>query len=77
MEIFGMGIWEILLIFVVAMIIWGPAKLVGIGKTLGKMVHNLKKSTSDLTNQISLEVEEKNKSNDAHKAQSTSKPESK
>lgn len=77
MEILGMGMWEILLIMVVAMIIWGPAKIVGVSKTLGKMVHNLKKTTSDLTKQISSETEEKNISTDAHKAQSPSEPERK
>ena len=77
MEFLGMGMWEILLIFVVAMIIWGPAKIVGVAKTLGKMAANMKKTTSDLTKQISLETEEKNKSTDAQKAQPPSKPESK
>ena len=77
MEIFGMGMWEILLILVVVVIIWGPAKMVGAGKTIGKMVRNLKKMTSDFTNQVSLEVEEKNTSTDAHKAQSSSEPEHK
>ncbi len=61
MEFFGMGILEILLILVVAMIIWGPGRIVDIGRTLGKMVHTLKKATFELTTQISKEMEEKEK----------------
>ena len=61
MDFFGMGIGEILLILVVALIVWGPGRIAEIGKTLGKMVHNLKKATSDLTAQITNETEEQEK----------------
>jgi sec-independent protein translocase protein TatA len=77
MEIFGMGMWEILLIIVIAIIIWGPANIVGFSKGLGRLVRNLKKMTSDFTNQVSSEVEEKKMSTDAHKAQSSDEPERK
>lgn len=56
---FGMGAGEILLILVIAVIIWGPGKIVDVGKTLGKMARNIKKTTSDLTAQITAETEEK------------------
>ena len=59
MEFFGMGMGEILFILVIALLIWGPGKIVGVGKTLGKIAYNLKKSTSSLTSQISAELEEK------------------
>ena len=61
MDFFGMGAGEIILILVVAMIIFGPGKLIGISKSLGKMVYNLKKVSSDLTTQITKEIEEKDK----------------
>ena len=61
MEFFGMGILEIVLILVIAMIIWGPGRMVDIGRTLGKMVHTLKKATFELTTQVSKEMEEKEK----------------
>ncbi len=61
MDFFGMGIGEILLILVVALIVWGPGRIAEIGKTLGKMVHNLKKATSDLTAQITNETEDQEK----------------
>jgi len=59
MDFVGMG--EILLVLVVALIIWGPGRIVGIGRTLGKMMRNLKKVTSDLTTQIISETEEQEK----------------
>ena len=61
MEFFGMGISEILLILVVALIIWGPGRMVDIGRTLGKTVRALKKATFELTTQVSKEMEEKEK----------------
>ncbi len=63
MDFFGMGIGEILLILVVALIIWGPERIAGIGRTLGKMVRTLKKATFDLTAQITKETEEQEKKN--------------
>ncbi len=61
MDFFGMGMGEILLILVVALIIWGPGRIAEIGRTLGKIVHALKKATFDLTAQITKEMEEQEK----------------
>jgi sec-independent protein translocase protein TatA len=58
-EFFGMGGGEILFILIIALLIFGPKKIVDISKTLGKIMHDLKKATSDLTTQISREAEEK------------------
>ena len=57
MEFFGMGMAEILLILVVALIIWGPGRIAEIGRTLGKMTRALKKATFDLTTQVTKEIE--------------------
>jgi len=75
MDFLGMGTGEILLIIVVALIIWGPDRIVEIGRTLGKMVSTLRKTSFDLTKQISkeLEVEEKDLPSPS-KAISGSKP---
>ncbi len=61
MDFFGMGMGEILLILLVALIIWGPERIVEVGRTLGKVARALKKTSFDLTSQISkeLEMEEK------------------
>ncbi len=61
MDFLGMGMVEILLILVVALIIWGPGRIVEIGRTLGKIVRSLRKASSDLTTQITKELEEEKK----------------
>ena len=61
MDFFGIGTGEVLLIVVVALIIWGPGRMIEISRALGKMVHNFKKATFDLTEQISKETEEQEK----------------
>ncbi len=58
MEFFGMGAGEIFLILVIALIIFGPARIVEIGRSLGKMIYNLRKATSDLTTRVTREIEE-------------------
>jgi len=58
MDFFGMGFGEILLIMVLALIIWGPGRLTEIARGVGKMMHNIKKASSDLTTQITKELNE-------------------
>ena len=53
----GIGIWEILLILVVALLVLGPNKLPGIARTLGKTVRTIKKASTDLTTTLTREVE--------------------
>ncbi len=57
MEFFGMGTGEIILVILVALIIWGPGRIVEIGRTMGKMVRTLKKATADLTTQVTRELD--------------------
>ena len=59
MDFFGIGMGEVLLILVVALIIWGPGRIVEIGRTLGKIVRTLKKASFDLTAQVTKELEGK------------------
>ena len=61
MDFLGVGGWEVLLILVVAAIILGPGKVVEFGRTLGKMARVLKKATSDLTTQVTKELEDQEK----------------
>ena len=56
----GIGTWEILLILVVALIIWGPGRLPEIARTLGKTVRALKKASFDLTTAVTKEIEKEN-----------------
>jgi len=57
MDFFGMGIGEIVLILVVALLIWGPGRIVEIGRTLGKLTSTLRRASTDLTTQITREIE--------------------
>ena len=61
MDFFGIGLGEILLILVVALIIWGPGRTAEVGRTLGKIVRALKKATSDFAAQVNSETEEQEK----------------
>lgn len=79
MEFFGMGTGEILLILLVALLVWGPGRIVEVGRTLGKIMGTLKKTSFDLTAQVTKELEEekpkdnppKPKANDENKSQAT------
>lgn len=52
---FGIGMQELLLILVVALIILGPKKLPDVAKSLGKALNEFKRATSDIKE--SLEVD--------------------
>jgi TatA/E family protein of Tat protein translocase len=58
MDFFGIGPLEILLIFVLALIIFGPHKLADIGKSLGKTVRSVRQAMSDVTTQVTKEIED-------------------
>jgi TatA/E family protein of Tat protein translocase len=52
----SIGIMELLLIFIVALLVFGPKRLPEIGRTLGKALGEFKKATDDLKNTIEREV---------------------
>jgi len=58
MGFLDIGMWEVLLILVVALIIWGPGKLPEIARMLGRAVRALRKATFDLTATVTKEIEE-------------------
>ena len=53
----SLGISELLLIFIVALLVFGPKRLPDIGRTLGKALGEFKKATDDLKNTIEREVQ--------------------
>jgi len=61
MGFLDIGVAEILLILVVALIIWGPRRIPEIARTLGRMVHNLKKASFDLTKEVTKEIDAEEK----------------
>ena len=54
----GIGIWEILLIIIVALIVLGPGRIPEIARSLGKAFRAIRKASSDLTTTVTRELEE-------------------
>ncbi len=54
---FGISMWEMILIFAIALIVIGPDKLPDLAKTVGRMMGELKKAVSDIKESIDLEDE--------------------
>ena len=54
---FGMGMSEVAVILIVALIFIGPKKLPEIAKTLGRALNEFRRATTDLKDAISLEGE--------------------
>jgi sec-independent protein translocase protein TatA len=52
----SLGIQEMILIFIIALIVFGPKKLPEIGRTIGKALGEFKKATDDFKNTIEREV---------------------
>ena len=52
----SLGFPELILIFFVALIVFGPKKLPEIGRTIGKALGEFKKATDDFKNTIEREV---------------------
>lgn len=53
----SIGIPELLIIFVVALVVIGPKRLPDIAKTLGKALRDFKRATSDFQDSINLETD--------------------
>jgi len=57
MDFFGIGLGEVILILIVALIIWGPKRLPEIARTIGRTMRAFKKATYDLTSQVTRELD--------------------
>src|SRR5438309_9575785 len=66
----SLGFPELIVIFVIALIIFGPRKLPEIGKSLGKSLAEFKKASNELRNTLEEEIriEEQRSNLDAAKA---------
>lgn len=58
---FDLGIQELIVIFIVALIVFGPKRLPELGRTLGKFVLEARKALQDVKTQINSGDEAVNK----------------
>lgn len=58
MNIFGIGLPEMGLIMVVALLIFGPKKLPEIGRSLGKTVRSFQEASKEFENEFKREAEQ-------------------
>tara|TARA_B100000965_G_scaffold383403_1_gene382605 strand:+ start:152 stop:388 length:237 start_codon:yes stop_codon:yes gene_type:complete len=58
MNIFGVGLPEVTVILVLALIIFGPKKLPELGKQLGKTLKSLKTASNEFQNEIEKVINE-------------------
>jgi sec-independent protein translocase protein TatA len=62
---FGIGMPELIVIFVIALVVFGPGKLPDLGKSLGEAIRGFKKAVDDGEN---------NSPDDSKKQDGSSKP---
>jgi sec-independent protein translocase protein TatA len=72
----SIGMPELIIIFVIALIIFGPRKLPELGKSLGKSIAEFKKASNELKSTLEEEIrlEEQRTTVEEKKAQSVTAP---
>jgi Sec-independent protein translocase protein TatA len=54
--VFGISMWEVVLILVVALIVLGPRQLTEVARTLGKMYREIQKLATDVRNSVDIDA---------------------
>jgi len=68
---FGLGPWELIIILVIVLVIFGAGKLPEIGSGLGKGIRNFKKATKEVDERNTpKEIDYKSKGNDEDRERS-------
>lgn len=58
MNVFGIGLPEMALIMIVALLIFGPKKLPEIGRSMGKAVRGFQEASKEFENEFKREAEQ-------------------
>ena len=58
---FGLGVPEVAVILVIALLIFGPKKLPELGKSLGKGLQSFKKGVSEASDEFKAEIQDDSK----------------
>ena len=61
---FGIGMQELIIIAIIALLVVGPKKLPDLAKTLGKTFGELRKAADGITDELKQTLHEKQKDND-------------
>jgi len=70
---FGLGIPELIVIFVIALIVFGPKRLPDLGKSLGRGIAEFKKASQEVKDSIESEMRSAEQSIDVTKIEATEK----
>jgi len=52
----SIGVPELIVIFIIALLIFGPKKLPEVGKSVGKAIREFKKASDELRNKVEDEI---------------------
>jgi sec-independent protein translocase protein TatA len=52
----SIGLPELVIIFIIALLVFGPKKLPEVGKSVGKAIRDFKKSTEDIKDKFEEEI---------------------
>lgn len=66
MDFFGIGGWEIIILLVVALLVFGPARIVDIGRTLGRFSRRVSQTGRNFTRMLEEEYNSPSKEKSSH-----------
>ena len=64
----GIGVTELILILVIALVVFGPGKLPDVGRALGKSIGEVRNAEKNIVENVTVEEEKKSTDNTDKKA---------